>query len=94
MPGTPLTIPPPPMAHMTPVPEADDEEMQLADDPLAPRNPQVAAVGSHPVDPQNPYAALPTELHDYARQLISQGHSAEGACRQVYDNWMDSMLRD
>ena len=94
MPGTPFTVPPPPMAHTLPVPEADDEEMQLADDPLDPRNLQVGAVGSHPVNPQHPFDALPQNLHAHAQHLISQGHSAEGACRQLYDNWMDSLLRD
>lgn len=41
-----------------------------------------------------PFAVLPQEVYGYARYLMYQGHSAEGACRQVYDNWMDSLLRD
>ena len=64
------------------------------DDPLDPRNFVPGSVPVHPVDPSAPFASLPTQLHDHARHLIHQGHSAEGACRQVYDSWMDSILRD
>ena len=95
MPGTPFTVPPPPLAEMRPVPEDDDIDLpDIGDDPLDPRNLQVGAVGSHPVNPQHPFDALPQNLHAHAQHLISQGHSAEGACRQLYDNWMDSLLRD
>ena len=77
-PGTPY-VAPTPDAEMLPVPE--DEF-----DPFDSRNFPVTTRGDHPVDPQAPFAALPTELHGHARHLMTQGHSAEGACRQIYDN--------
>ena len=46
------------------------------------------------MNPREPFAALPPELHGLAQQMVSQGHSAEGACRQGYDNWIDSLIRD
>ena len=84
-------------APMTPIPEMRDAEMTPVpeDDPLDPRNLGVGGpVGGHPVNPYEPFAALPQELHLHARNLMSQGASAEAACRQVYDNWMDALMRD
>ena len=51
--------------------------------------------GGHPVDPRDPFALIPPELHPHAMNIMqSQNVSAEAACREVFDHFTAAMVAD
>ena len=63
---------------------------------MDPRNFNVGGpAGGHPVNPHNPFDLLPQELHLHAMNIMqTQGVSAEAACREIYDNFNQSLMQD
>ena len=64
--------------------------------PNDPRNFNVGGpAGGHVVSPYNPFDYLPPELHLHAQHIMNtQGVGAADACREVYDNYQQAILRD
>ena len=102
-PGASSSNPPTPSDYSAPATPAQfdtfgDAVMQAIpeDNPMDPRYMNVGGpAGGHPVNPYNPFELLPPELHLHAMHLMqSQGVSAEAACREIYDNFNQSLVQD